>query len=559
MRSFSRAAGAAALFFSVVAPASADDGAGAYLAGRSAMLDNHFVDASRYFSRALRAAPENVEMMESATLAYIASANFDNALAMARRLNAIDDESQLGRLMLGSAAVINGNFDEAFEIFDDPSVGPLISSLGVAWATAGQGNMSDAITAFQAVADESGLRDFGLYHKGLALLLVGDFEGADEVLGGDILATKRLSLAHAGALATLERTQDALDVLDRYLAFENDPDVMAARAQIAAGQLPNETIVRSVQDGVAEIFYGLANALEGEADDVFTLAYSRIAEYLRPDHVDASLLSAGILEDLGQFDLATSTYDRIGRDHPAFFEAEIGRAAALASAEKPDQAIEVLRQLGETHADQPAVHSRLGDTLRREQRYDEASKAYDRAIALTEGTAAEFWFTYYTRGITHERMDRWPLAEADFRKALELNPDQPQVLNYIGYSFVELQINLDEALDMIRRAVDARPNDGYITDSLGWVHYRLGNFEEAVIWMEKAAALMPVDPVINDHLGDTYWAVGRKREARFQWNRAMSFDPEEEDAERIRRKLAVGLDIVLEEEGAAPLTHADGG
>jgi Flp pilus assembly protein TadD len=187
------------------------------------------------------------------------------------------------------------------------------------------------------------------------------------------------------------------------------------------------------------------------------------------------------------------------------------------------------------------------------ERYDDASKAYDTAIALLEGTEAEDWFLYYVRGITHEREDRWPLAEADFRKALELNPNHPSVLNYLGYSFVEMQINLDEALQMIETAVNLRPRDGYITDSLGWVYYRLGRYEEAVDWMESATQLMPVDPIINDHLGDVYWAVGRKREARFQWMRALSFEPEEEDANRIRRKLEVGLDVVLSEEGADPL------
>ena len=161
------------------------------------------------------------------------------------------------------------------------------------------------------------------------------------------------------------------------------------------------------------------------------------------------------------------------------------------------------------------------------------------------------------RGIAHERLKQWDKAEADLRRALELKPGQPQVLNYLGYSFVELRTNMDEALDMIVRAVKAQPNDGYITDSLGWVLYRMGRYQEAVPHMERAAELVPVDPIINDHLGDVYWAVGRKREARFQWNRALSFDPEEQDAERIRRKLAVGLDKVLEEEGAAPISLAN--
>jgi tetratricopeptide (TPR) repeat protein len=150
----------------------------------------------------------------------------------------------------------------------------------------------------------------------------------------------------------------------------------------------------------------------------------------------------------------------------------------------------------------------------------------------------------------------WDKAEADFRSALERNPDQPQVLNYLGYSMVEKGINLDEALSMIERAVEARPDSGYIIDSLGWVLYRLGRYDEAVEPMEKAVEIEAVDPIVNDHLGDVYWAVGRTREAEFQWHRALSFEPKEEDAARIRRKLEVGLDVVLEEEGAPALKLA---
>jgi Flp pilus assembly protein TadD len=162
----------------------------------------------------------------------------------------------------------------------------------------------------------------------------------------------------------------------------------------------------------------------------------------------------------------------------------------------------------------------------------------------------------------HERLDNWELAEADFRAALALNPEQPQVLNYLGYSMVEKQVNLDEALNMIERAAAARPDSGFIVDSLGWVLFRIGRYSEAVVHMETAVALMPVDPVVNDHLGDVYWSVGRTREAEFQWSRALSFvDPTDADGEadpdRIRRKLEIGLDAVLVEEGANPLKVAN--
>ncbi|MEL7174557.1 MAG: tetratricopeptide repeat protein, partial [Pseudomonadota bacterium] len=201
----------------------------------------------------------------------------------------------------------------------------------------------------------------------------------------------------------------------------------------------------------------------------------------------------------------------------------------------------------------------LGDILRRERRFAEASVAYDAAIQLTDPIEPRHWVLFYQRGITYERSDQWEKAEADFLQALEMEPDQPQVLNYLGYSWVELRMNIDRAKEMIETAVAKRPDDGYIVDSLGWVLFRLGDFEEAVRHLERAVELRPVDPVINDHFGDALWMVGRRTEARFQWRRALSFEPEEEEEVRIRAKLSRGLDDVLEEEAAAGMPAIIGG
>jgi Flp pilus assembly protein TadD len=215
--------------------------------------------------------------------------------------------------------------------------------------------------------------------------------------------------------------------------------------------------------------------------------------------------------------------------------------------------MDVLTGLTETHGDLMVVYLSLGDLYRTEERYDAAAQAYDKALERVGTISSADWVLFFSRGIANEREKRWVKADADFRKALELNPGQPQVLNYLGYSLVERGENLDEALGMIERAVAARPDSGYIVDSLAWALFTLGRYSEAVIPMERASILEPVDPVVTDHLGDVYWAVGRKLEAEFQWHRALSFEPEEDQAVRIRRKLDIGLDAVLAEEGAVPL------
>lgn len=530
---------------------------GPYLAGRAALADNDFDDAARYLGRAISGAPENVKIVESAALSYLADNNFDRAVAVAERLSVADPENQLAALVKLTKNVADSDFAGAKAILERGVVNQLIADLAGAWAEVGAGNMSKALSAFDAIIESPGLSDFAAFHKALALIVAGDLEGAEAILtsgqAGTPAAMRDVSLALAEVQSLQGNNDAALATLDAFLSGSNDAVARDLRARLSAGESLPLTAIKDAQSGIARVYYGIASALATDGPDIYTLAYARLAEQLETDYADAILLSAELLDDLGQYELATKSYDEIGPDHPAHFSAEMGRANALWRLKRNDAAIEVLHQQGERYPNVPDSFTALGDLYRQLQRYEEASEAYSKAIALDEAADNPRWFSYYARGITYERTDRWSLAEADFRRALELNPEQPQVLNYLGYSFVEMQENLDEALGMIERAVELRPQDGFITDSLGWVFYRLGRYDDAVGVMERAIALRPIDPTINDHLGDVYWAVGREREAEFQWHRALSFEPEEVDATRIRRKLEVGLDQVLNEEGAPPL------
>ena len=555
---------ALALSLALAAPASAQQMqgfAGAYLAARHAALFNDYRAAAEYFVKAIARDRENPQLLESAVLSFTNADQIDRAVPVAERMGALGIDSQIAQLILLADHLAQEQYDVALADLDGGlSVGPLVDGLVRGWSLLGRGDRDAAIAAFDAAAETQGLEAFALYHKALALAVDGDYAAAVAILDGSdsgpLRLTRRGTVAYAEMLAQLGRGEQAADLIRAGFTGDMDPGLAALLAQLETGAEVPFTFMTGVQDGLAEVFYTVAGALNGEASDSYTLLYSRMATHLRPTHTDAILLSAALLERQEQFDLATAAYDRVPRTDPAFHAAEMGRADALREAGSPDAGIEVLRQLSETHDFLPAVHVALGDALRRAERYGEATLAYDRALALYGPPQENHWIVYYARGITHEREDRWPLAEADFRQALELRPNQPSVLNYLGYSMVEMKINLDEALGMIERAVAAQPNSGYIVDSLGWVLYRMGEYEEAVGYMERAVELLPVDPIINDHLGDVYWAVGRKIEAEFQWKRALSFDPEGEEAPRIRRKLEVGLDVVLEEEGAPPLAIA---
>jgi tetratricopeptide (TPR) repeat protein len=539
--------------------------AGPYLAAGAASKNHDYRPATSYFIRALTADPKNPALMENAILGLLAIGDAPRALPIARQVDATKSVSQAANLLILADLAKRDDFKGLLaELDGGRDAAPLVAGLLRAWALLGDGNMSDASAAFDAVAEAEGQQSFGLYHKALALASVGDFEGADAIFsgetGGVLRMTRRGVLAHAEVLSQLERNPDAIELINKAFGPDPDPSLAAMRDKLAAGETLPFDIISGPVDGVAEVFYTVAGALTGEVEGGYPLAYARLGEYLRPGHVDAILLIAGILEGQGQIELATEAYNQIPKDDPAFHIAEMGRADALVKAERTDETIAVLEGLTISNPDLPTVWISLGDTLRREERYAEAAAAYDSALGLFDAPAPEQWVIYYARGIAFEREKKWTEAEKDLRTALELSPDQPQVLNYLGYSYLEMNQNLDEALGMIEKAVAARPGDGYITDSLGWGLYRLGRYDEAVVQMEKAVELMPVDSVVNDHLGDVYWAVGRHLEAEFQWRRALSFEPEtEQEATRLRAKLDVGLDAVLKDEGAKPLAVTQNG
>ncbi|MFL4470281.1 tetratricopeptide repeat protein [Tateyamaria armeniaca] len=539
---------------------------GAYLAGRQAAIRNDFEASARYYTQALARDPSNVGLMEDTIATQLAMGRIDRALPVAKLLEGQGIRSQAAHMTVITDMLAREDYEGYLSRnVETAGIGPLVDGLLGAWAMIGAGRTEDGLAEFDRISEERGLRGFALYHKAMALASLGDFEASEALFvseAGPLQRTRRGAMARAEVLSQLGRNEDAVASLEAAFGSSSDPELAAMVERLKAGDTLPFTHMTSARDGAAEVFYSVAGALRQDAGADYTLIYARLARHLRPDQIDALLLVADLLEELDQFSLSAAVYKEVPADHPAFHAAELGRAAVLRQSGKSDAAIEVLEQLAKRFGDLSIVHSTLGDVLRQQDRFEEAIAAYDRAIDLTREGEAGAWFLHYARAISLERQDEWPRAEADFRRALELNPGQPQVLNYLGYSMVEKQINLDEALEMIEQAVAASPDSGYIVDSLGWVLYRLGRYDEAVGHMERAVELMPVDPVVNDHLGDVYWAVGREREAQFQWMRALSFvDPEDADGEadpdRMRRKLEVGLDVVLEEEGAPPLTVAN--
>lgn len=531
--------------------------AGALLAGQQAIASDNFAEMANAYERALLAIPEDLQVRELAMQGQLLSGNFERAAELASELRALSpDVGQVVTLILQADAFRRGAYDVATGAVEDGQlVGPLVDAMAVAWAQLGKGSMSDALEAFDLATEERPeLGPFALFHKALALALVGDMERASSILTGEsegpVSLSRRGIIAHLTILSQLGQFDEALELAEQMFGSTPDDDVARIIARLEAGEAVPFTTIRSARDGMAETYFILASALIADRNEWLPIIYGQLAIALREDHGDAVLLTGQLLERANQFELADQTYALLSEDHPQYLGAQLGRANALYQSGETDAAVDRLFALGEARPDSVLVASALGDMLRREERFAEAVEAYDRAVALIDEIEERHWVLLYTRAIALERTGNWDRAEPEFRRVLEFVPDEPQVLNYLGYSLIEQRRNLDEALDMIERAVAGEPDSGYITDSLGWAFYRLGRYDEAVPVMERAVELLPRDPILNDHLGDVYYAVGRTREARFQWRRALSFGPHPDlDMDLVRRKLEVGKDAALEEFG----------
>lgn len=533
---------------------------GAYLAAMHADFRNDYPAAAEYYARALAQDRSNPELLQNAAVMAVAAGDVGGARPLADRLAREMPGNQVAVLIRIADTLAEADYDTADRLLEEAgdAMNPLLGGLLAGWIEVGRQDFDAAVADFDAMNGNEALGAFGQYHKALALAYAGDFVSAERILAGDAesgpLHLNRAALiAHAEILAQIDREDEALAILDEALA-DGIPDaaIEALRDRLAAGEQVAFRRIADARSGAAEAYRTLAEALDTRDSERISLVHARLAAHIHPGLIEAQLLAAELLEAQGRYTLATEALSLVPADSPWFVTAEIRRANTQRASGNPEAGIATLAALAESHPDQIEVQSAHGDALRAEERFAAAAEAYGRAIDLIDTPQQAHWVIFYTRGIAHERAGDWEAAEADFRQALELQPDQPLVLNYLGYSLVERRENLDEALDMIQRAVAGQPDDGYITDSLGWVLYRLGRYEEAVPHMLRAVELTPDDPVINDHLGDVLWMVGREREAEFQWRRALSLGPADDlDMERVRRKIDGGLDAVLREEDAA--------
>jgi tetratricopeptide (TPR) repeat protein len=457
-------------------------------------------------------------------------------------------DASVAALLLAIERVRVGDWAEAEQRLAKLSrsnINRFLVPLALGWVQAGSGKTDEALATLKGVGEQQGnaiLRDL---HSGLVAELAKRPEVAGQFYAAALTAMPRMPLRMVEAIGGFhERNGKPAEAKPLYQDYaEENPESVIGQILMerAAQGKPTPPIVRNARDGMAEALFHFASALQQERSAEFALVLTRLALHLRPDLDAAQMLVAGILEQQRRSIDANKVYQSIAPASWFNWSARLRVAANLEAMEKYEETESLLRAMGKERTDRVDALAQLGGMLRTKERFADAVAVYDETMKRVAKVDQRHWSLFYARGIALERSKQWPRAEADFLRALELQPEQPYVLNYLGYSWIDQGINLDRGMDMIRKAVEQRPNDGYIVDSLGWAHYRLGNYEKAAEHLERAVELRPVDPTINDHLGDAYWKVGRMIEAKFQWKRAQGLKPDAELAAQIEKKLKDGL------------------
>ncbi|NMJ44309.1 tetratricopeptide repeat protein [Roseomonas sp. JC162] len=514
---------------------------GAYLAGRFATSESDTRTAAESLLAALRADPDQAEVVQRAFIATLLDGRPD-AVRLARRL----PDNPLASMLIAGTDAQAGRWDRAeqrIRTLPRQGAAQLLQPMLLAWTLHGKGQTDAAVALLRPLSESGRLRSLYALHAALICDLANRPREAERfvriAIGDSQPPNLRMVQISAGILARGGREDEANRLIDSIARGQDE--IALATGDVARRDMLTNRAVASPVEGMAEAHLALAGALRGQGAAEFSLALTRLALRLRPGFSPALLMASDALTDERQYVAALAELDQIRADDPLAGLAGLRRAQLLDRLDRPEEAIVAFRGVAAAYPGAAQPYVRLGDMMRARGRWADAVAAYDDAIRRVPSPNASSWPLFYARGIALERSGNWPAAETDFRRALELSPEQPYVLNYLGYTWVERGEHIVEARRMLERAVALRPQDGNIADSLGWALFKLGDIAGAIRWLERAVELEPRNSVVNDHLGDAYWVAGRQREAQFQWRRALALGPEGDDGPKIEAKIRNGL------------------
>jgi tetratricopeptide (TPR) repeat protein len=521
---------------------------GRYLAARVAEQDHDYDIGVAQLDPLLAQYPNDAELAYAAFRLRLYAGRIDSAAVLAPVVLSGKPGDGFANLVMAVQQIKKGDYRAAEaqlgRIGAENQLGPL-KEYALAWLKAGQKDYAGARQILAKIKSGSGDRTE-------APSLVIDAQ-VDEIAGDRAAAEAnyrraveldpsglRIVMAAADGLRRLGKAGDAQALLKAFGEKYGDSVVMDGPL---SPTLPTPK-APTPASGIADIMFDISGVLNADPRNQradLALIFGQLAVELKPDLDFAWLLNSGIYEQFDKLPQAIAALGKIGPASPLYWQARLRIATLDAQSDLFDKATAQLKALIAEKPERIDAALTLADLYRTKERFADAVGAYDIAVSRLKKSEERYWPIYFGRGISLERVKQWPKAEADMKKALELSPEQPYVLNYLGYSWIDQGINLDEGMKMLKRATELRPDDGAVTDSVGWAYYRLGQFDTAVEWLERASEQKGDDATVVEHLGDAYWHVGRKREARFEWERALNQKPDKERISIIQEKLANGL------------------
>jgi tetratricopeptide (TPR) repeat protein len=516
-----------------------------YLAGRVATRLQDTAAASQFLANALQMEPDNSILIERLFLLQLAAGNISQAETSAAKVVGFNSQQRMARITLGLKEFRDQNYAAARSNFNEAAYTPdgeLVAALLNAWTYAAEGSLDSAM---KELAKNEGQDSF-VSAKLINAALIADYMGsgvraeaqyrkAIELAGPKL----RVVQAYGNFLERNKRSAEAIKLYNSYLqSGQIDALIQSALKSAQAGTVPS-AFVATPGEGVGEVLYALASTKSGDQDGNIGLLYCQLALAFTGDLPMTVSLLGDLQSILKSYQSAIDAYEQIPVSSPLRVYADLQISLNLFFSDKTDLATIRLNKLLQVDPKNLTAWTVLGDIHRIKRNNQKAIDAYTSGIDLFPPNSGS-WQLYFNRGETYDNAKDYAKAEIDFRKALSLAPNEPKILNYLGYSLIEHGKNLDEALAMVKKSVELRP-DGYNTDSLGWAYYTMGDFDLAADYLERAVDLKASDPIIAEHLGDAYWHVGRKNEAYFQWQHAKDNGAKNKDLMRVEVKLKNGL------------------
>ena len=518
-----------------------------YLSARFAAGEHDLPQAARFYGQSLANDQGNPSLLALSFFYSTTSGDFDAAGKYAQAVIAATPDDRAARLALAVIGFKHKDYVDVRKQLSASAKGPftaLTLALFDAWAAAAEHDAAGMQKDLASLMEQKGAESMAAFHTALLQDYLNNAPAADAAYKKALSSTAPTPRVLEAYGRFLERQGRSADAATLYQSHINEGGLASVTrpglARIAAGQKP-EGMIPSPADGAAEALFGIAASLTDAQSAEVSILYLRMALYLRSDLGLAQVLLADRFETLRKYDSAIAIYRSIEPSSPYWRMAQVQASLDLQRLGNNDDAIAGLKKLVAADPNDSESWVALGDTYRASEKFAESVDAYNHAEKIIGKPSRRDWPMFYARAMAKEKLKRLDDSEADIQTALKLSPEQPELLNYLGYSWVDRGRNIPTALTMLEKARTLRPYDGYIVDSVGWAYYQLGRYDDAAKTLEAAVLLVPGDPTINDHLGDALWRAGRRIEARFQWNHALTFSDDDTDKAAIERKLKTGL------------------